>query len=58
MEVTAYEVMDWLYGLQRKTKQALGRAESRPGVTHEELDALNRKLAYIDKLIGKMMEEL
>ena len=35
----------------RKAKQALGRAEYRKGVTHSELDNLNRKIAIIDWII-------
>lgn len=58
MAVTAYDVLHWLYGIQRKTKQALGRAESRSGVTREELDALNMKLECIDYLIIKTLEEI
>lgn len=58
MAVTAYEVLHWLYGIQRKAKQAKGRAESRSGVTREELDALDKKLEFIDYLIVKTLEEI
>lgn len=58
MEVTVQDVLDFLYGIQRKTKQAQGRAESRSGVTREELDALKKKLACIDYLIVKTWEDV
>jgi hypothetical protein len=51
------EVLHWLYGVQKKTKIDLGRAEARPNVTAEELDVLNRKLIYIDYLIGLTLKE-
>lgn len=58
MEVTPYEVLHWLYGMQRKAKQAKGRAEYRPGVTQEELDNLEKKIAFIEYLIVKVWKEI
>lgn len=52
------DVLNWLYGLQKKFKIDLGRAESRPGVQQCELDALNRKLEYVDYLIERTIREL
>ena len=44
-------VLEWLYRLQKQTKVALGHAETRPGVTAEELYNLNKKLDIVDWLI-------
>lgn len=57
-EVQAVDVLDWLYGLQKKTKINLGRAEGRANTRPEELESLNRKLEYIDYLIGLLIKEL
>lgn len=40
----------YLYKELKNAKIALGRAETRPGVTQEELDNLNRKIAVLDWL--------
>lgn len=45
------EALEWLYRELKRAKIALGYAESRPGVTREELDNLQRKIAVIDWMI-------
>lgn len=45
------KALEWLYRELKKAKIALGNAESRPGVTREELDNLQRKIAVIDWMI-------
>jgi hypothetical protein len=57
-DVNISELLKWLYGLLKEAKINLGRAESRPGVTQTELDALKNKAAYIDYLIGEMIKKL
>jgi len=47
----------WLYGELRKAKIALGRAEEKPGVKREELEALERKTAVIDWIIPIVIRE-
>ena len=44
-------VLEWLYREMKKTKIALGHAESRHGVTREELDNLQRKIDVLDWVI-------
>lgn len=39
----------------KEAKIALGRAESRPGVTQEEIENLERKIAAIDWMIPLVM---
>ena len=53
-----YHALEWLYGMQKKTKIDLGRAERRANVTQEELENLMKKLEYIDYIIGVMIKEL
>lgn len=43
--------LEWLYRELKRAKIALGHAESRPGVTREELDNLEQKIAAIDWMI-------
>ena len=43
--------LEFLYRLQKQTKIALGHAESRPGVTADELNNLCKKLSIVDWLI-------
>ena len=45
------DALHFLYKQLREAKIALGRAENRPGVTQEELDNLERKIAAIDWMI-------
>ncbi len=47
-----YAALNYLYGELRKAKHALGHAESRKGVTREELVNLNHKINNIDWLIA------
>ena len=49
--------LDWLYRELRKAKIALGHAESRPGVTREELDNLQRKIDVLDYLTYLVIKE-
>lgn len=52
------EILDWLYLLQKKVKIDLGHAERRSGTSSGELASLNKKLDYIDYLIGMLHERL
>lgn len=45
------DALRFLYKHLRESKIALGHAESRPGVTREELDNLEQKIAAIDWMI-------
>lgn len=45
------DALRFLYKSLKDAKNALGRAEGRPGVTAEELDNLERKIAAIDWII-------
>ena len=56
-ESLRFMALDWLYGQQRKAKIDLGRAESKPGHTAEEIEGLNKKLVVLDWLIGVAMKE-
>lgn len=47
-----YPALNYLYSELRKAKHALGQAESRKGVTQEELSNLNRKIENLDWLIA------
>ena len=40
----------YIYREKRRAKIALGQAESRPGVTQDELDALETKIAVLEWL--------
>ena len=57
-QVKAVDVLDWLYGLQKKKKIDLGHAERRENVRPDELDSLKKKLKYIDYLIERTIKEL
>ena len=46
-----YPALNYLYSELRKSKHALGHAESRKGVTQEELSNLKRKIENIDWII-------
>ena len=52
------DVLDWLYDMQYALKTNLSRAERKPNVQQCELDAIKRKLAYVDILIGQTIEKL
>ena len=56
--VKAVDVLDWLYDLQYTFKVSRGRAERKPNVQQSELDALDRKLAYVDYLIEQTIKRL
>ena len=45
---TQERALKWLFNELRKAKIALGRAETRPGVTTTELDNLQSKIDMID----------
>lgn len=49
--------LEWLYRELKKTKIALGHAESRPGVKREELDNLQRKIDVLDYLTTLVNKE-
>ena len=49
--------LDWLYRELKKAKIALGHAETRPGVTQEELDNLQRKIDVLDYLTTLVNKE-
>lgn len=49
--------LEWLYRELRKAKIALGHAESRPGVTREELDNLQRKIDVLDYMTTLVNKE-
>ena len=49
--------LEWLYRELKKAKIALGHAESRPGVTREELDNLQRKIDVLDYLTTLVNKE-
>jgi hypothetical protein len=51
------EALEWLYRELKKAKIALGHAESRPGVTREELDNLQRKIDVLDYLTTLVNKE-
>lgn len=49
--------LEWLYRELKKTKIALGHAESRPGVTCEELGNLHWKIDVLDYLTYLVIRE-
>ena len=49
--------LEWLYRELKKAKIALGHAESRHGVTREELDNLQRKIDVLDYLTTLVNKE-
>lgn len=49
--------LHYLYGQLRAAKIALGHAERREGVTQEELNNLEKKIAAIDWLIPLAIKE-
>ena len=42
--------LKYIYAEKRKAKIALGQAENRPGVTQDELEALETKIAVLEWL--------
>lgn len=48
--------LEYLYSELKKAKIALGRAESRPGVTAEELENIQRKILVFDYLTPLVLE--
>lgn len=57
---TRDRALAWLYRELKAAKIALGRAETRPGVTQEELNNLQAKIDVIDwitPIVIKMTEE-
>lgn len=48
---TRERALEYLYRELKKAKIALGQAETRSGVTHEELENLRNKIDAIDYLI-------
>ena len=42
--------LKYIYTEKRKAKQSLGQAESRPGVTQEELDNLRLRIEVLEWL--------
>lgn len=51
------DALRFLYRELKSAKIALGRAESRPGVTAEELANLERKIAAIDWILPLVIKE-
>lgn len=49
--------LSYLYKELRASKIALGRAESRPGVTKEELDNLQRKIDVLEWTAAVVLKE-
>lgn len=47
---TRERALEYLYRELRKAKIALGQAETRPGVTHQELKNLRNKIEVLDYL--------
>lgn len=56
--IEAADVLEWLYDMQYTLKANLGRAERKPNVQQCELDAIEKKLAYVDYLIGLTITQL
>lgn len=54
---TRERALKFLYTQLRAAKIALGNAETRPGVTREELDNLEAKIEAIDWLIPLAIKE-
>lgn len=48
MKTTRDHALEFLYKSLKKAKIALGQAENRSGVTHEELETLQNKVALLD----------
>lgn len=57
-QIKAADVLEWLYDMQYTFKTNRGRAERKPNVQQSELDAIDRKLRFVDYLIGRTIEEL
>lgn len=55
---TAKDSLEWLYKELRSAKIAKGHAERRPGVTKEEIENLDRKIAAIDFCLGLVLKEV
>lgn len=51
------DALEFLYRELKSAKIALGRAETRPGVTAEELENLERKIAAIDWILPLVIKE-
>lgn len=48
--------LKWLYDQLRKKRIALGKAESKPGVSAEEIESLQSSIDVIEWIIGKVLE--
>lgn len=51
------KALEWLYRELKRSKIALGYAESRPGVTQQDLDNLQRKIDVLDYLTTLVNKE-
>ena len=51
------DALRFLYKELKSAKIALGRAETRPGVTDEEIANLERKVAAIDWILPLVIKE-
>lgn len=50
------ETLKWLYGMLRKKRMALGRAEKKPNVGTGEIESLKSTIEVIEWLIGVVLE--
>lgn len=57
MQTIRENALLFLYRELRAAKISLGHAESRPGVTQEELDNIQRKIDAIDWMIPIVVKE-
>ena len=50
------KVLDWVERQTKKTRQALGNAERRAGVTSEELENLQRTIDVLEYISGEVLK--
>ncbi len=50
------KALKWLYGMLRRKRIALGRADSKANVPKEEIENLNDDITVIEWIIGKVLE--
>lgn len=53
---TPKTALEWLYKELRSAKIAKGHAERRPGVTKDETDNLDKKIAAVEFLIDLVLK--
>lgn len=50
------KALKWLYGQLKKERIALGRADSKPNSSRDEIEHLEQAIEVIEWIIGKVLE--